>query len=294
MANERRRVPGKTAKRPPEKPVPKRVEEDEAFTPAKPINRKKLALQLTTVAAVALAIAIGLSIFFKVDTISVSGLDKYNYNTVAEASGIQKGDSLLFFSRAEVSSKIRQALPYVNTVRIGITLPGTVNIVIEEVAVAYALQDTQGLWWLISASGTVVEQADSLANTKYTVVEGVRLQSPAVGKAAVAAEKNAEGTDTPVTVTGADRLAAALAILQAMEKNEILGEFTQVDVTSPYALRLWYGSSYEFKLGNTTDLDLKLAYVKSALPKILADYPPGTLDVSNPADSGGIPFTQFE
>ena len=77
--------------------------------PVKPFNRKKLTLQLLTVAAVVLAIAIGISIFFKVDTVSISGLDKYSYDTVREAAGILDGDSLLFFSRAEVLHS-RQAL----------------------------------------------------------------------------------------------------------------------------------------------------------------------------------------
>ncbi len=294
MANQRRRIPGDPGNKPAEKPAPKRAEEERVYAKARPINRKKLVLQLATVAAVALAIAIGLSIFFKVDTISVSGLNKYNYNTVAEASGIQKGDSLLFFSRAEVSSKIRQALPYVNTVRIGVTLPGTVNIVIEEVAVSYAIEDAQAGWWLISADGVVVEQTDGRAVADHTVIEGVRLKSPVVGNLAVAAEEHDGESDTPVTVKGADRLAAALAVLDALENNEILGRFTSVNVQSPYDLYLWYGSDYAFKLGNTEDLNMKLAYVRSALPKILADYPAGTLDVSNPGESGGIPFTEFD
>lgn len=292
MTNQRKRVPGAVGKRPVEKPAVKPAEEEQIFSRPKPINRKKLALQLLTVAAVALAIAIGLSIFFKVDTVSVSGLDKYNYDTVLSASGIQNGDSLLFFSRAEVSSRIRQALPYVNTVRIGITLPGTVNIVIEEVAVAYAIRDTQDSWWLISAGGIVVEKIDSLTADRNTMIEGVRLVSPSVGSAA-RAEERSEEADTPVTGTGADRLNATLLVLQALEKNEILGEFTTLEVKSAYNLQLWYGSAYQFKLGDSTDLNRKLAYVKGALPKILDDYPAGTLDVSNPDDPNGIPFTEF-
>lgn len=294
MANQRRRIPGDPGNKPAEKPAPKRSEEEVVYAKARPINRKKLALQLVTVAAVAAAIAIGLSIFFKVDTISVSGLNKYNYNTVAEASGIQKGDSLLFFSRAEVGSKIRQALPYVNTVRIGVTLPGTVKIIIEEVAVSYAIQDATDGWWLISAGGIVVEQSDGRAAANHTVIQGVRLQSPVVGNAAVAAEESDGETGTPVTVKGADRLTAALAILDALENNEILGQFTSVNVESPYDLYLWYGSDYAFKLGDSADLNVKLAYVRSALPKILADYPAGMLDVSNPGESGGIPFAEFD
>lgn len=270
------------------KPAPEREQDDASYGPAKPFQRKKLALQLLTVVAVALAIAVGLSIFFKVDTITVSGLERYSYESVRDASGILEGDSLLFFSRAEVSSKIMQALPYVRSVRIGITLPGTVQIVVEEVRVTYALQDTVGYWWLISADGMVLETVDAATANTHTNIRGITLADPVVGQQAVASK---EGDSQ--TVTGADRLQAALAVAQAMEKNEILGKFTEMDVSNPYDLQLWYGKDYQFCLGDESQLEMKLAYIRGAMDKILDDYPPGKLDVSKVDETADFPYTQF-
>ena len=279
-------------------PIPANHGEDQekeksGYAASKPFNRKKLILQLLSIVAVALAVAIGVSIFFKVDTVSVSGLEKYSYESVREAAGIQEGDSLLFFSRAEVSSKIMQKLPYVQSVRIGTKLPGTVYIVIEEIAVSYAVADNTGAWWLISADGKVLEQVDELEAEKHTEIRGIILRSPEVGAQAVAAQQH---TVDQVAVTDADRLAAALQVLQAVESNELLNTFAYLDVTNPYDLCLWYKDTreYQFLLGDTTEMALKLACVKSALPEILEDYPSGTLDVSDPANEGGIPFTAFQ
>lgn len=293
MSQQRRRERGRVKPPRPEKPAPKHTEDEYAYAPVKPVNRKKLVLQLLTVAAVALAVAIGLSIFFKVDTISVSGLDKYSYDSVSQASEIQIGDSLLFFSRAEVSSKIMQALPYIKSVRIGITLPGTVNIAVEEVMVVYSAQDTAGNWWLISAAGTVLEKTDGATANASTTIVGVTLVNPTPGAAAVAAEETAD-TGTPVTVTGADRLAAALAVAQMLEKNEILGEYTHLDVTSPYNIQLWYGTDYCVVLGDSTQLDVKIACMKSAMKKVLDDYPPGSLDLSDVDNPEGFPYSEFD
>ena len=292
MTQKRRRVPGQQKKREPEKTPPKREEEDVVYSPAKPFHRKKLMLQLLTVVAVAVAACVGLSIFFKVDTVSISGLEKYGYDTVAQASEIRQGDSLLFFSRAEVSSKILQSLPYVKSVRVGITLPGTVNIVIEEVQITYSMQDVIGQWWYISADGTVLEKVQAQDAATCMLVEGVKLVNPQVGQAAVAAESTGNGQN-PVTVTGSDRLNAALTVMQAMESNEIFERFHSVDVTNIYDLRLWYSEDYQFILGNTQDMKVKMAYIKSAMVEILSDYPPGTLDVSDPTNSAGIPFQAF-
>lgn len=294
MNEHERREPGRKRKPEPKKAPPKREREDVVFTPAKPFHRKKLIVQLLTVVAVAVAACVSLSIFFKVDTVSISGMEKYNYDTILEASQIQEGDSLLFFSRAEVSSKILQALPYVKSVRVGIELPGTVKIDIQEVQIVYSVQDVMGNWWLISSTGAVLDQTDAAAAAEYTVIQGVVLQNPEVGQQAVASESGVSNMENPVTVTGADRLNAALAVMQAMEKNEILNQFSLVDVTQIYDLRLWYGSDYQFKLGEGTDLNLKLAYVKSVLPEILADYPAGTLDVSAPNDPNGFAFKEFD
>ena len=59
-------------------------------------QRSRLYLQLITVFAIALAFCLGISIFFKVDTITVSGNNHYTPWTVAQASGIQEGENLLF------------------------------------------------------------------------------------------------------------------------------------------------------------------------------------------------------
>ena len=64
------------------------------YTPAREFNRNRLVLNILTIFAVAFAIFLGLSIFFKVEQVTVSGNSKYSEWSVYEASGIQEGDSL--------------------------------------------------------------------------------------------------------------------------------------------------------------------------------------------------------
>jgi hypothetical protein len=100
------------------------------------------------VAAVVLAVTVGVSIFFKVDTVVVTGVSKYSAATVVEASQIQPGDSLIFFGRAGAAGRIKRDLPYVDTVRFQLKLPGTVNIIVEEKVLSYALQSSDGNLWM--------------------------------------------------------------------------------------------------------------------------------------------------
>ena len=127
-----------TGKRPRRRPSPANRSNGEQevhiqYTPAKPFNRNRFLLRLATVAAVVLALVLGMSIFFRAEQVTVSGVEKYTPWEIREASGIGESDGLLGISEAKISARIRTKLPYVDTVRVGIKLPNTVNIVIEEI-----------------------------------------------------------------------------------------------------------------------------------------------------------------
>lgn len=234
------------------------------YTQPRPFYRNRLIVQLLSVAAVVLAVTVGVSIFFKVDTVVVTGASKYSAATVVEASQIQPGDSLIFFGRAGAAGRIKRDLPYVDTVRFQLKLPGTVNIIVEEKVLSYALQSSDGNWWMITADGMVAEKTTAAAAENAPTVEGVILQSPAVGKRAVAYEP--DGPDS--AATAADRLSAAVAILTQLEKWELFAPATRVDVSDLFALRLYCGPDYRVELGDSGDLEEKIGLVKYALPQL--------------------------
>lgn len=272
-ANERRRIAGRKRS----KPEQRKNAPEVVYTPAKEFNRSRLVLNILTIVAVAFAIFLGLSIFFKVDQVTVSGADRYSEWTVAEASGIESGDSLLFFGEAAASSRIIDALPYVKSVRFEIELPGTVHIVIEEAPVAYTVQAEDGSWWLMTAQGRLTEQANAATATGCVKVEGVTLHNPVVGQNAVAFESG-EGS-----VTGADRLAAALEILAQLEANELFDKVTVVNVSKLQSLEFWYGTRYRVKLGDANYMREKLAAIRSAIDSA-SEYQTGILDASAVTD----------
>ncbi|MBR4972456.1 MAG: FtsQ-type POTRA domain-containing protein [Oscillospiraceae bacterium] len=285
--NERSRTrrPGQRAA----KPQPKNNAPKVVYTPAREFNRGRLVLNIVTITAVAFAIFLGLSIFFKVEKVVVSGAEKYSDWTVQTASGIQEGDSLLFFGQASAGSKIIDALPYVQKVHFDLELPGTVHIIIEEAPVAYAVQSSDGMWWLMTAQGRITEQWGSTPSGKHTVVNGVTLKTPVVGETAVAAEPE----ESESSVTAADRLGVALQILQQLEASEMLGKVASVDVSNLQALQMWYGNRYQVKLGDSDRMDYKIAAVKSAIDQ-MSPYQTGILDASFTTFPSSVGFMQFQ
>lgn len=264
---------------------PRNTAPEVVYSQPKPFVRHRLLLRLLTILAVVIAIVMGLSIFFRVDTITVAGTEKYSAWSVCEASGLEQGDSLLFFGRAGAAGKIIHQLPYIRSVRFQIDLPGTLTIIVEESPMAYCVEDTAGNWWHMTSEGRLIEQIES---TDATTIEGLRITSPAAGELAVAAE------DYTGAASGADRLEAALEICRQLEANEILGQAASVDVSSLQNMEVWYGQQYQIKLGNSERIDYKVIAACQAIRQ-MSSYQKGILDASFttfPDRVGYLPFTE--
>ena len=267
------------------------------YTQPKAFSRTRLLIQMLTVTAVVAAMIAGLSVFFKVEYITVTGAEVYSAWSVREASGIQEGDNLLTFSHARAGALIKANLPYVNTVRFGIKLPDTVNIIIEEDAVVYSIEDSTGTWWLMNSDGRVVEQTNKSKAANYTKILGITLENPAPDKQAVATETvlsatTETGETIPMTTTGAKRLSTAMEILEALEANDIVGEAASVDVSRLEDIIVWYGSRYQVNLGDSSNVDYKIACMNDVILQ-LSEFDSGILDVSFTIWPDQVIYTPF-
>ena len=305
-ANKARASGTKTERRPERKPVRRRVrprrEEtvreakqpvpEVSYAMPKPMTPGGFALKLISMAAVVAAVVLCLSLFFRVDEVIVSGADKYTPWMVKEASGLEYGDSLLSVSDARVAGKIRLELPYVDEVRVGIKLPGTVYIDITELETTYAIQARDGSWWLIASDGRVVEPIETSAASGYTRIIGVKADGPRTDQQIQAAENAApetqpteeaspDGVTLPTTaqITEAQRLEAVLTILNALEDNSVIGQIAIIDVSNLNDITMEYGQRLRIVLGTADDLAYKVGYMAAAIAQ-LEEYETGELDVS--------------
>lgn len=292
---------GKRSKNEAKQPLPAVI-----YTQPQAFNRDRLLVQLITVTAVVVAVVVGLSVFFKVKNIRVSGAEVYTAWAVQEASGIQEGDSLLTFSRTRAGAQIQANLPYVKNVSFGIRLPDTVNIIIEEESVVYAIKDQDEQWWLINSEGFVVEQAQKGQASNYTQILGVALDHPLKEELAVAAETQvaapitetdptSETTETVVpvtTVSGEQKLSIALQIVQALEDNDIVGEAASINLSQTQSITLWYGTRYQINLGDSSNLEYKIACMNSVIMN-MQNYDSGVLDCSFTVWPDRVGYTPF-
>ena len=295
----KKEIPKRIPKRPRPKTAPERQPSpDVVYTEPGLFSKSRLILRLATATAVVLALIFGISIFFKVEVVTVAGCQKYTAAEVKAASGIQEGDNLIGLNKSRVYGNIIGELPYVNKVRVGIKLPNTVKIEIEELDVVYATEADDGAWWLLRADGTAIEKINATDAEQHTKLLGVKITKPEVGQRVVAyqpptQETLPDGQPVPVTVKAEQQLDTAVSLMQYMEEYGMLGEAASINVENLGDIEIWYGTRFRVDLGDTTDLKIKVSRMRAAINSAEpADT--GVLDVTFTVTPGEVTCTPFD
>lgn len=258
--------------------------------PPRPVKKKKRRLlrrknqrfwrNLLIALLVTLALFFTMTIFFQVDEIHATGGGFYSEQQIIDASGVQQGDNLLTLSKAEISGKIRQALPYVASIQVKKTLPDKVLICVEERSVSYAVKDTAGAIWLIGSDGMVLAKQETPAQEPVQLT-GFTIDQPTVGERMV---PSGEG--------GAAQGDLACQFLSLLEKSPVAGQIVSVDVSESLQISCWYGTQYQITFGGADQLEYKLRYLQEVLTK-LDSYEAGEIDLSFTDENKAI-FRPFQ
>ena len=106
--------------------------------------------------AVILAVIVSMIIFFRVRSVEVTGNHYYSAQEIIDAASIMDGDNLLTLSRGEIAGNVIAKLPYIKNVRVTRQLPDSVVLRVTEYESTYAVQDTNGDYYLITAADGAV------------------------------------------------------------------------------------------------------------------------------------------
>ena len=212
--------------------------------------------KLLSMLAICAVIIVALTLFFRVETIVVTGTERYTAEEVIQASGVQTGDNLFLLNKPTVNQRIRDALPYVERVkRINRKLPDTLLMEVEECGTPLAVvQD--GSAWLVSPLGKIVEQLPAGQAEGYAVIDGCQLLTPTVGtKIALATEYNAKKE-------------SLLDLLAALEEAEMLDQVEAIHLEDASTLTMEYGGRFLVEMPYRADYQRKLQTLRLAVEKL--------------------------
>ena len=233
-------------------------------------KRRGVAYVFLSLVFIVAAVLLSLSLFFKINRIEVTGSAVYSDSAIISASGVSEGDNLFTLDKGAILRNIFDTFPYVAEVRLMRRLPGTLIISITERA-PLGLIKQDSACWLIDGTGRLLEQVSSRSITGKPLIQGITLLAPDAGaEAAVPMEQR-------------DRLKALLALLDGLERYELLPVVSAADISQAHELRLTYSTGrFQVLLGDVSNLDIKLPFLLAAIEE-LPDSASGTLDVSRAA-----------
>lgn len=201
------------------------------------------------------AIALALTLFFRIRTIQVSGNDRYTREEIIAAAEVKEGDNLFLMNKYNAAERIRKALPYIETVQFRRMLPDGLSIVVTECAdPAAVVQD--GKAYLLCDTGNIVDEMAASAAKGRMQVKGLTLTGPAVGTQAQAAE----GQELTL-----ERL---LELMKALDSRDMTGNVSQLDMSDASQLTLRYLDRFDVYFPWDADYGYKLDYLLAVVEKL--------------------------
>lgn len=229
---------------------------------------------LSVVAAVA-AISVGCIVFFRVQTVTVTGNARYTAEEITGVSGIRTGDYLILLDRGEIAHNLRSGLPYIESVGIRRVLPDSVLITVEESKAAAALQIGES-WWLINRSGKLLE---SLAQPgEHAVLTGFSPISPVAGEMALLPDEQAIRWDY------------AKDFLNVVQEQSLSDGLLELDCSTAGTFTARYEGGFTLIFPSTGDYSEYLAMFKLAVTEELGENETGVFDFTHYDTTGYVYF----
>ena len=226
--------------------------------------------KLLSVLVICGCLVAALTLFFRVDTIVVTGQSRYTTQEIQETSGIQQGDNLLLLNKYNASGSIAQQLPYIEEIRIHKELPDTLRIEVRECETPVAVvQD--GFTWLISSSGKgkIVDQLDASAAGDYAQVTGCTLLAPSIGSEVVLGSEFSLQQES------------LLGLLSALDEEGMLPNLDSISLEDLSVIRMGYLDRFTVKLPYGADYASKMRILKLAIESdYVQDNMTGTFDMT--------------
>lgn len=226
-------------------------------------------LYTTVVVAIMLLAGItGVSVFFKVSDIIVVGNSAYSAKEIIDASGIELDSSIFFLRESASVVRIKDALAYIDDVRIVPTLPGTVTIeVTESYPIAYI--EDEGSKWVIDNNARILEKLSANASTNAIPVYGVTPIMPAVGETLSLGD------------SGSVQLMYLKQVLSGMFTAGIYEDVQWLDMTSISAVKFGYMNKYTVNIGKGENVAYKLLLLEGSIASHADDDYKATIDISS-------------
>ena len=108
---------------------------------------------------IAVVAVLGISVFFRVNTVTVEGSSYYTQEQILETAGIETGKIIFMTSTSAAKDRLYNQFPYVYSVEIVKRIPDTIVIKVNE-SEAMAYIAAEGINWLVDEHCKILPEMD--------------------------------------------------------------------------------------------------------------------------------------
>lgn len=209
--------------------------------------------KLLTLVVVCAAAVLALTLFFKVESVEVTGNSRYSAQEIQDACGVQLGDNLYLLSKPDMVQRLHQRLPYIDEVRITRSLPNTLCVQVTEFTTVYAVEQ-EGTVWLLTSGGKIVETAAERGDTP--LIDGCELLAPSLGG------------DVSFALELQNRQESLFALLTALESAELTGDVRAIHLGDPTVLSMDYTERFTVEMPYGADYPRLLRYLTLVIEEL--------------------------
>ena len=209
--------------------------------------------KLLTLVVVCAAAVLALTLFFKVESVEVTGNSRYSAQEIQDACGVSLGDNLYLLSKPDMVQRLHQQLPYIDEVRITRRLPNTLCVQVTEFSTVYAVEQ-EGTVWLLTSGGKIVETAAERGDTP--IIDGCELLAPSLGG------------DVSFALELQNRQESLFALLTALESAELTGDVRAIHLGDPTALSMDYTERFTVEMPYGADYPRLLRYLTLVIEEL--------------------------
>ena len=210
-------------------------------------RRIKIFIGFLVVALLITGAALSLTVLFPIDSITVTGSEKYTAEEILSAASIKKGDNL-FTAKADAGAMAKK-LPYVQSVQTVRKLPGSLTLKVKDAA-EYACYKADGKYFTVSRSLHVLNRCDEPPENMLLILAGN--VSCKVGEDVQYGDNKAGG------------------LIEQIEKSaeEYSLTLNRIDITDELAISVKTEGRFVVNFGTSNGLDGKFAHLASMIKNI--------------------------
>ena len=209
--------------------------------------------KLLTLVVVCAAAVLALTLFFKVESVEVTGNSRYSAQEIQDACGVQLGDNLYLLSKPDMVQRLHQRLPYIDEVRITRQLPNTLCVQVTEFSTVYAVEQ-EGTVWLLTSGGKIVETAAERGDVP--LIDGCELLAPSLSG------------DVSFALELQNRQESLFALLTALESAELTEGVRAIHLGDPTVLTMDYTERFSVEMPYSADYPRLLRYLTLVIEEL--------------------------